>query len=212
MKHGWLLVVLAALGGCTMSLMHYDGYHGDGTFTPIMAPSALCRDGYTVDLGAVELGAPGEITHALAGLPPVEAAIGLAIERRPNASKAGDEVFGAQRRPSTLIELTLRDAAGHTVLSRREQLTQWIGSRALSDPTRAFLYQRGTETEIPVAPGTVRVERFPIGADDSWGTYFTPRRDARYTLHFAVVEPDEQLGELRDTDVRLQVRAVVGCL
>jgi hypothetical protein len=200
-----------AIAGCGMRLMHYDGYRGDGTFTPIAAPSALCRDGYTIDLGAVDLGATGETMRALVGLPSTEAVIGLAVERRQGATDLQTEVFGAQR-PASLVEVTLRDAAGHIVLSRRERLTQWIGSRALGDPGRVFLYQRGTQTEIPVAPGTVKIERFPIGADDSWGTYFTPRRGARYTLHFAVVEPGQPASDLRDVDVRLQLRALVGCL
>ena len=216
MKHGWLPVVAAALGGCAMSLMHYDGYRGDGTFTPVAALSVLCRDGYTVDLGAIDLSAPGEITRTLQGLPSVEAVIGLAVERKGDA-KDSREVFGGQQRPAAAIELTLRDAAGHIVLSRREALTQWIGSRAPDNPAQVFLYQRGTETETPVAPGTVRLERFPIGPDDSWGTYFTPRRGARYTLHFAVQGPDAAANDvatsdLRDVAMRLQLHAVAGCL
>jgi hypothetical protein len=55
----------------------------------------------------------------------------------------------------------------------------------------------------------VRVEPVNVGADDGWGTYFTPRRDGRYTLHFAVLEPDPNLAGF---DVRLMVEGVVGCL
>ena len=106
------------------------------------------------------------------------------------------------------------------MLSRRETLTQWIGSRIAGDPDHVFLFQRGTEAEIPVAPGQVRVEQFPIGTDDSWGTYFKPRRNVRYTLHFAVVEPsaagstgDSNASDAspRDIGVRLQVRGATGC-
>ena len=195
-----------AVAACAPRLAHYDGYHGDGTFTPHPAPNWTCRDGYTVDLGPIDLAGTGEKTQELAGLPSIEAIVGVAVERKPDAADDRGEVL-ATHRPAALIEITLRDARGHIVLSRRERLTQWIGSRVFDDPGHAFLFQRGTETEIPVAPGVVRVERFPIGADDSWGTYFTPRRDARYTLHFAVEEPDDP----GDVDVRLQVRAVAGC-
>jgi len=217
----WLLVATVALSGCTVPLTHYNQYRGDGTFTPHAAPSALCQDGYTLDLGTVDLGAPSEVTHALSGLPPIEAVIGLAVERKAVAiGEMRGDVFS--KRPAPLIEITLRDASGRVVLSRHELLTQWIGSRIAGDHDHAFLFQRGTEAEIATAPGAVRVERFPIGIDDSWGTYFKPRRDARYALHFALEEPavegDAVEGEaaaadvLRDVDVRLQVRGVVGCL
>lgn len=209
-QNRWWLVASIALAGCSVPLMHYAGYHGDGTFTPHAAPSALCQDGYTLDLGAVDLGAAGETTRVLGGLPPVDAVIGLAVARSGGAADEGrGDVFAA--RPAPLIELALRDAQDRIVLSRRERLTQWIGSRVLGDRDRAFLFQRGTEAEIPVAPGVVRVERFPIGADDSWGTYFKPRREVRYTLHFAVVEPDANADALRDADLHLQVRGVAGC-
>src|SRR4051812_34165141 len=103
----FVLMLPVAVAGCGMRLMHYDGYRGDGTFTPIAAPSALCRDGYTVDLGAVDLGASGEITRALVGLPPTEAVIGLAVERKQGATDLQTEVF-AVRRPASLIEVTVR--------------------------------------------------------------------------------------------------------
>ena len=205
----WVTIVLGLLTGCGVRLMHYTGYHGDGTFTPQAAPRAFCADGYTLDLGAVDLNAPGGATRSLVGLPSAEALIGLAVQRTNSAES--DEVFGF-RRPAPLIEITLRDASDRIVLSRRERLTQWIGSRATNDRDHAFLFQRGTEAEILVAPGVVRVERFPVGIDDSWGTYFTPRRGARYTLHFAVEEPDPDGARLQNIDVRLQLRALVGCL
>jgi len=209
--HRWLLTATFALSGCSVPLMHYDHYRGDGVFTPHAAPSALCQDGYTVDLGKVELDATNETTRTLSGLPPIEAVIGLTVERNSGtADTSRDEVFAT--RPAPLIQLTLRDASGRIVLSRRERLSQWFGSRALGDRDHAFLFQRGTEAEIPIAPGAVRVERFPIGTDDSWGTYFKPRRDERYTLHFAVEEPDTGgAAEPHDVNVRLQLRAVAGC-
>ncbi len=200
-------LAIAALAGCKMRLAQYTGYRGDGTFTPQPAPSALCRDGYTVDLGAVDLTTAGSVTRVLAGLPPIEARIGLALRRKAQPTATDGEVVAAER-PAAGIELAVHDAQGRLVLARRESLTQWIALHALDDADHVFLYQRGSEAEIAVAPGFVRVERFPIGMDDSWGTAFTPRRGAHYTVHFAVEQPDT---EWRDIEARLQVRAAVDC-
>jgi len=194
------------LAGCNARLVNFHDYRGDGTFSPQPAPSILCRDGYTVDLGAVELTAPGEITRRLEGLPSIEATLGLAMSlASPNGSESDATYL---RRPTALIELTLRDERGHIVLSRRERLSEWIMSIDPADSRHAYLYRRGTQVEVPVAPGAVRVERFPIGQDESWGTYFVPRRGARYALHFAVEEPDTNLAGI---DMRLQVNGVAGC-
>lgn len=199
-----LLIALSAiLGGCTTSLKHYDAYRGDGSFTPHAAPSVLCQDGYTVDLGDVDLASPAQIERRLAGLPPIESTIGLAVAPKSPASAEGVP------RPAALVTVTLRDDTGHIVLSRQENLSQWTKSYAIDDPQHAYLYQAGSAIGVPVGPDATRVERFPVGEDDSWGTYFTPRRNAHYTLHFAVDEPDANAAGL---DARLQVRAVVGCL
>jgi hypothetical protein len=95
------------------------------------------------------------------------------------------------------------------VLGRSESLSDWTASTALADASRIYLYRRGTAVDVPLAPGAVREERFPIGPDDSWGTYFTPRRGARYTVDFAVVTPDVKLDGV---EAHLTVDAVVGCL
>lgn len=195
------------LGGCGMRLMHYRDYRGDGTFTPQAAPW-ICQDGYSVDLGSVDLTVAGEVTRELEGLPPLEATIGLALETK---AATRDAHGGAPylRHPSALIEVSLRDEQGRVVLARHERLSEWTATVGLADPDHAYLYRRGTEIDVPVAPGTVRVERFPIGRDDSWGSYFVPRRGAHYTLHFAVEEPDADASGI---DARLQVNGVVGCL
>ncbi len=198
-----LIVLPVALSGCTVPLKHYEAYRGDGTFTPNPAPSSLCQDGYTVDLGPVDLSAATQIDRRLDGLPPIESTIGLAIA--PKSSESAHDM----PRPSALVTVTLRDDTGHIVLSREERLSQWTKTFAIDDPQHAYLYQRGSLIGVPVGPDATRVERFPLGEDDSWGTYFTPRRNAHYTLHFAVDEPDADAAAL---DASLQVRAVVGCL
>jgi hypothetical protein len=194
-----LLALSMIVSGCATSLKNHV-YRGDGAFTVHPAPSSLCQDGYTVDLGVVDLTTTGQVDGNLIALPAIESIIGLAI-----APKAPAEI----PRPSALITVTLRDDNGHIVLSRHEALSQWTKEYAIDDPQHGFLYQRGTLADIPVGPNTARVERFPLGEDDSWGTYFTPRRNARYTLHFAVDEPDANGAAI---DARLQVRGVVGCL
>ena len=197
-----LIVLPAVLNGCTVPLKHYDEYRGDGTFAPRAAPSSLCQDGYTVDLGPVDLAAAMQIDRTLDGLPPIESTIGIAI-----AAKSSESA-GEMPRPSALVTVTLRDDKSHIVLSREEPLSQWTKQYAIDDPRHAYLYRPGSLIGVPVGPGASRVERFPLGEDDSWGTYFTPRRNAHYTLHFAVDEPDANAASL---DARLQVRAVVGC-
>ena len=195
-----LIVLPVVLSGCTVPLKHYDGYHGDGTFTSHAASSSFCQDGYTVDLGPVDLATSMQVDRQLVGLPSIESIVGLAI-----APKSP----GDMPRPAALITVTLRDDRGHIVLSRNEPLSQWTKQYSSDNPQHAFLYQSGTLADFPVGPNTARVERFPTGEDDSWGTYFTPRRNAHYTLHFAVDEPDADAASI---DARLQVRAVVGCL
>ena len=199
-----LLACALALGACGLRLTRYAGYHGDGTFTPIPAPAAICQDGYTVDLGAIDLTHAGSYDYTLAGLPSIEAIVGIALTRAA-ASDADRYV----PRPHAEIELTLRRADGQIVLARNESLERWTASVALAEPSAILLYRRGGEFDVPVAPGSARAERFPIGPDDSWGTYFTPPRDARYALHFSVATPD---AELHDVAAHLQIDAVVGCL
>jgi hypothetical protein len=192
--------LFVVLGGCTMPLQHYTGYRGEGVFTGHRAPSSLCQDGYTVDLGPVDLAASTSIDRNLDGLPPIQATIGVALAARTPEDMP---------RVTSAVTVTLRDEKNHVVLSRQEPLSQWTKSYIAGDRQHAYLYQSGTLADIPVGPGAVRVERFPLGEDDSWGTYFTPRRGARYTLHFAVDKPDPNTSGL---DARLQVRGVVGCL
>ncbi|TLY51411.1 MAG: hypothetical protein E6K53_07200 [Gammaproteobacteria bacterium] len=202
----YLLVLCVALGlcACGTQLAHYRDYTGDGTFVAHAAPSPICQDGYTVDLGAIDLTRPNELSLRLEGLPAIEATIGIVLSVK-NAQGSRADV----PRTTALIQLTLRDDLGHIVLSRHERLSEWIGSVGLDSPSQVYLYQRGTQIEVALAPGTVRVERFPLGPDNSWGTYFTPRRGARYTLHFAITEPDVSLA---DVQARLQVNGMAGCL
>ncbi len=191
------------LTGCNERLTRYDGYRGDGTFTGHAAPSAICQDGYTVDLGAVDLNSADHIERRLEGLPHIESTIGLAIARK--SLVAGEDA----PRPSALITVTLRDEKNHIVLSRQERLSQWTRQYPIDDPQHVFIYQPGSLIAVPVGPDTSHVQRFPIGEDDSWGTYFTPRRGARYTLDLTVDEPDADSAAV---DARVQVRGVVGCL
>ena len=194
MKRFAPVVAFAALvGGCTVPLKNYDRYSGDGTFTSHPAPSALCQDGYTLDLGSIALDKPDHLHRNLQGLPHVESILGVAV-----ASKSG-----ANPRSSALITMTLRDETGHIVLSLQDHLSDWTRLYAADDPQHAFIYQPGRLIDVGVAPGVDHVQRFPIGEDDSWGTYFTPRTPAHYTLDFTVDEPDASSADL---DVRLQVR------
>lgn len=188
------ILVLVVLGGCTVPLKNYDRYSGDGTFTSHPAPSALCQDGYTIDLGSIALDKPDHLQRNLQGLPHVESILGVAI-----AAKSPD----ANPRSSALITMTLRDENAHIVLSLQNRLPDWTRLYTSDDPQHAFIYQPGRLIDVDVAPGVDHVQRFPVGEDDSWGTYFTPRTLAHYTLDFTVDEPDASSAGL---DVRLEVR------
>jgi len=192
MKRFAPVLAIVALSGCTVPLKNYDRYSGDGTFTSHPASSALCQDGYTIDLGPIALDKPDYLHRNLQGLPHVESILGVAI-----ASET------ANPKSSALVTMTLRDETGHIVLSLQDRLSDWTRLYADDDPQHAFIYQPGRLIDVGVAPGVDHVQRFPIGEDDSWGTYFTPRTPAHYTLDFTVDEPDAASADL---DVRLQVR------
>jgi len=201
MRRLFITAIALALGACGPHLAQYRDYRGDGTFVPHAAPAWICPDGYTVDLGVIDLTRTDESTHRLEGLPAVEATIGLAMVSKAGAGTEPPRLDAA-------IALTLLDDKGAIVLSRHERLSEWTRSFALNDPAHTYLFQRGTQIDVAVTPATVRAERFPIGPDDSWGTYFTPRRGARYTLHFAVEQPDPNLAGVV---ARLQIHGAVGC-
>lgn len=186
-----------AIGGCAVPLKNYDRYTGDGTFTSHAAPSALCQSGYTIDLGPVALDKPDHLHRNLQGLPHVESILGIAV-----ASTSAD----ANPHSTALITMTLRDENGHIVLSLQDRLSDWTRLYTSDDPRHAFIYQPGRLIDVDVAPGVDHVQRFPIGEDDSWGTYFTPRTVAHYTLDFTVDEPDASSADL---EARLQVRRAV---
>jgi hypothetical protein len=199
-----LLATVVLLSGCGIRLMSYKGYSGDGMFVPHPAPAWICQDGYTVDFGTIDLTVAGDATFRIEGLPSLESTVGLAVGPKTKPTGAYED----PPRLSPLIEVTLRDAEDHIVLSRHERLSQWTRRFALGDPAHVYFYQRGAQVEVPLGPNTVRVERFPIGQDDSWGTYFTPRRGARYTLHFTVEEADPAAANL---EAHLQIQAGAGC-
>ena len=190
-------LITAALVGCTYRLANYDAYRGDGTFTRNPAPSVAYKDSYRVDLGTIDLSRTTAVDRRLDGLPPTETTIGMAFD-------ASSDV-----RPAALITVTLRDEKNHIVLSRQERLSDWVRYVSMDDPQHAYFYQRGGFIDVAVAPDVIHHQHFPIGEDDSWGTCFTPRRGARYTLHVEVNEPDAALTGI---DARLQVRAIAGCL
>ena len=188
-------LLAASVAGCTYRLTNYDGYRGDGTFTRIPAPSVAYKDSYRVDLGRVDLSRMSYVDRRLDGLPPSETTIGVAFAL-PDAHS------------SALVTVTLRDEKNHIVLSRQERLSDWVRYVSMDDAQHAYFYQRGGYIDVAVAPDVVHHQHFPIGEDDSWGTCFTPRRGAHYTLHFEVDEPDAASAGL---DAQLQVRAIAGC-
>ena len=176
-----LLVVMSSVGACTLRLTDYRAYHGDGTFTAHAAPSALCRDGYSVDLGSVELTAPAELTRQLEGLPRMTATIGLAIRKQAQEGIV-PQVARAHRPTTAVVDISLLDEGGRSVFARQEALSTWAGSAQLAAIEHAYLYRRGPTWEVPQPSGAVRVEPIGVGADDGWA--HISRHDAKDATHY----------------------------
>jgi len=200
-----LPIVAAFIASCTVRLDDYRAYSGDGTFVPHPAPTWVCQDGYSVDLGTIDLSSPGTVTRQLAGLPRMTAVIGLQLDYRSAAPRTS----APPPIPTAVVEVSVRDEHDRSVLSRQERLSAWSASIDPADPARVYLFRRPPTWEVPQPSGAVRVEPINVGADDGSGSYFKPRRDGRYTLHFTVSEPDPNLAGF---DVRLRVDGVAACL
>jgi hypothetical protein len=117
----------------------------------------------------------------LASLPEVEFTLGFDV----HASSPGDAILDTKP-ISALAHLLVENEKGEVVIDQRAPLNQWVWSGAINRPSESFVYARGDEREIPIGAGTIRRERANVRADEGWGTYFTPRRDGRYTVNLKI--------------------------
>jgi hypothetical protein len=130
----------------------------------------------------------------LSSLPEVELTLGFDIR----ASSPENAILDSKP-ISAPAHLLVENERGEIVIDQRAPLNQWVWSGAISRKSESFVYARGDEREIPIGPGTYRRERANVKADEGWGTYFTPRRDGRYTVNLKIQarDPKGQLDDFR---------------
>jgi hypothetical protein len=84
--------------------------------------------------------------------------------------------------PQASVALTLSDESNQTIFSVSGPLKDWTWNWN-------YAYRDGRGEEYQSAPGTYRFRRFDVGPDESWGSHFTPRYSARYSLCYTVERP-----------------------
>jgi hypothetical protein len=163
-RRGLAALAMAALLAAGAPFAH----EGDGAFADNGAAAAHSR--YVLDLGAVDLGAPGKREFRFARLPAAEFTVGL---RLPASARAGGQA------PEASVRLALENERGELVFHAEGRLADWLWSEAGDD---WFVYQRGLQTYVPAAPRAMRPKRVGERADSGWGTFFTPRTAGSYRL------------------------------
>lgn len=148
-------------------------YAGDGTYR-LGAGDAT----FQVEFPAVDLTRRGRSTFRFKRLAPK---MGYVVALR--VSGANDETFETpENRPNGKVLIHLRNEEGETVFRESRLLREWRWLR-----TRASI--SGESREVPIGGGSVTFERLNVGADEGWGTHFTPRFFGSYILEVVVEEP-----------------------
>jgi len=152
------------------------------------AGPSFASNRYTVDLADLRKPEVTNLRLQLTSLPEVELTLGFDI----HASSPGEAIWDS-RPISALAHLLVENERGDVVIDQRAPLSQWVWSGAVDRKSESFVYARGQEREVPVGPGTVRLERANVKADNGWGTYFTPRRDGQYTVNLKIQGRDPKM-------------------
>lgn len=162
------VIALALLLACRAPLAH----EGDGAFADNGAAAPHSR--YVLDFGPVDLGATDKREFRFARLPAAEFIVGL---RLPANARTGG------RPPEASVRLVMENEKGELVFHAEGRLADWLWSEAGEE---WFVYQRGLQTYVPVAPRAMRPKRVGERADGGWGTHFTPRATGGYRLALEV--------------------------
>jgi hypothetical protein len=173
-RRGLAALAMAALLVARTTLAH----EGDGAFADNGAGVPHSR--YVLDLGPVDLGAPGKREYRFTRLPAAEFTVGL---RLPASARAGG------RPPEASVRLALENEKGELVFHAEGRLADWLWSEAGDN---WFVYQRGQQTYVAVAPRVTRPKRVGERADGGWGTTFTPRTAGHYRLAIDVAPASAQ--------------------
>jgi hypothetical protein len=143
---------------------------------------------YTVELADLRKSEVTSLKLQLTSLPEVEFTLGFDIRAR----LPGDAILDTKP-ISAPAHLVVENERGEVVIDQRAPLNQWVWSGAINRKSESFVYARGDEREIPIGAGTIRRERTNLKADEGWGTYFTPRRDGRYTVNLKIQARDSKV-------------------
>lgn len=149
-----------------------SGYHGYGEFKDNGAGATQER--YVVDFGPVDLGKASRKSFKVAGLPPVEFAMGL----RPVSTSTGCDAAALK---AVNVRIEMHGGDGIIVMAEEGPLSTWVTSSNL-------IYRRGAEQGDKAsgdASGPARSGVLPSGG---WGTYFTPQDSTTYLVNFRVLE------------------------
>lgn len=158
-------------------------YDGDRRLAVAVTPSA--SDRYVVNLGQVDFSRLGQSVHELSNLPEAELRVVFEI-----VSFEDGRAPLADTRPITAtVELELTNERGETVVSTKAPLSSWSWVGLWGEDRTAFVYRSGRVREISREANITRYEAAK-GVDGGWGTYFTPRRNGRYTLRVVTLDPD----------------------
>ena len=180
-RHGNVLILVAVtvvLVACYRSAW----YDGDGQLTDA-GWQAVEGNRYKLDLGPVDLTAPGIRSYRLHNLPNAEFTVGLEIiESKPN------QMDSVPPDHPSLVRLELRNSNEQIAILEERSLDTWVRSYSLGRVT-SFLYCRGESREIPIGNGNTQGERLGVKADKGWGTYFTAERSSTYMIKFQVIDP-----------------------
>lgn len=174
MKWLSLLVTVSTLSGCS----HW-GYTGDGQFTDNGWVAYSRR--YEINLGPLDLSAPGAYSYKLSGLPRAQFAVAIRVfEEKLNEWNAPRPNYPVS------VRMKLRTAEGEVVILEEGSLNSWIRSYGVLDNV-SDLYRMGETRDIPLPGGGTRGERLGSKASGGWGTYFDSEVDKTYLLKLEVV-------------------------
>jgi len=100
------------------------------------------------------------------------------------------------------LRLVLENENDEFVVHADGRLADWLWPEA---GDAWFVYQRGQQIYVTMAPRATRLQRIGLGADGGWGTYFTPRAEARYRLVVDVARAN-----IKERPVSARLIAVAG--
>lgn len=163
-------------------------YSGDGQFSDEGWSIATRR--YVLDLGPLDLGAESTVVRRLAGLPPgVRFTVGIfVVEATPASSRK------QWPEPTAVVRLTVVRSDGAVIITEQGPLNEWTRAHTVGEK-ESFLWRSGRVHEVPQGNGVMTYALIDVRPDQGWGSSFTPRAGAEYTLLLAVLSAQATSGD-----------------